>query len=119
VNEKIVKLKSDQILNKNEWKMFKNSRSCFLFKKGFNKRQIEEDEIIKKLSEQLIVDNYNRNPTYTKTIKSPNGYKIQRRCCFKNQHLCKWPINIDRNINEANLSCDSQCNHTAQKKLES
>jgi len=54
-DKKIVKLKSNQILNKNVWKTIKNR----ILKKELDKEQLELD-VLKHLSGQLFAVNYQR-----------------------------------------------------------
>ena len=81
--------------------------------------QSSEYDLLKKLSEELIVNNYDRNPTFNQITKTSTGYTIQRRCCINRQHLCYWSIKINVNTNEATLSCSHDCQHKNPKKNKS
>ena len=112
-NSKItVKLKPNQKLDKNIW-------NC-LPKGTVNRKNIKNEfEIIKNLSEQLIVNNFNRNPTFHRIRKTINGYSIDRHCYTKGKSACYWIININLNNNEATLSCSKNCLHYNPKKIKS
>lgn len=112
-NSKItVKLKPNKKLDKNIW-------NC-LPKGTVNRENIKNEfEIIKNLSEHLIVDNFNRNPTFHRIRKTINGYSIDRHCYTKGKSACYWIININLNKNEATLSCSKNCLHYNPKKIKS
>ena len=88
-------------------------------RKNLTTDQSAEFDLLKKLSEQLIVNNYDRNPTYHRITKTSTGYTIQKVCCINNQNLCYWSIKINVNKNEATLSCTQDCQHKNQKKHKS
>lgn len=107
-----VKLKPNQKLDTNIW-------NC-LPKGTVNRKNIKNEfEIIKNLSEHLIVDNFNRNPTFHRIRKTINGYSIDRHCYTKGKSACYWIININLNNNEATLSCSKNCLHYNPKKIKS
>ena len=84
-------MKKDQILNKNIWKSLtgdKISSRNVILNRDLTVDQSAEYDLLKKLSEQLIINNYDRNPTFHKLTKTSTGYTIQRRCCIKSQFLC-------------------------------
>ncbi len=103
-------------MDKDTWKSFtsenirKNSHLKIILRKTLNQDQIVEFDMVRNLSEKLIIDNYDRNPAFDCIKKTLNGYVIHRRCRLKNKHLCGWNINI--NTNEAILSCSRECEHT-------
>jgi hypothetical protein len=110
-------LKKDQILNKNIWKSFNKGKIC---RKQLNSNeQKNEYEKIKNVSEQLLVDNLNRNTSFDRIIKSLTGYSISRCCYVNNKKACFWKINININKNEATLSSNSNCDHENQRKNKS
>ena len=107
-------------MDKNIWKSFKSEnyvhRNKIIMRKTLKKDQIVEFDLIKNLSEKLIIDNYDRNPTFDYIKKTINGYIINRRCYLKNKRLCGWNINININTNEAILSRSRECEHTNPSK---
>jgi len=112
-------LKKDQILNKNIWKSLtgdKISTNNVILSKNLTLDQSAEYDLLKKLSEQLIINNYDRNPTFHKLTKTSTGYTIQRKCCINYQYLCCWSIKINVNTNEATLSCNHDCQHKNPEK---
>lgn len=88
--EKRINSKSNQTLNKNIWKSFDYCK--IISKKNLNKEQKRENDFIKKLSEQLIMENFSRNPTSHILIKTSTGYRLNKVCSIQNQHLCRWYI---------------------------
>ena len=70
-----------------------------------------EFDLIKNLSEKLIVDNYNRNPAFLFIKKTKIGYSITRICKAKQIVYCNWIIHINIDTNEAILSCNKECEH--------
>ena len=106
------------MLNKNIWMNFEHYG--FLKKKDLNtEEKSEEYDKIKKLSEQLIIDNFNRNSTFLYIAKTCKGYTISRRCCILRKLDCLWYIKININTNEAILTCNKDCHHTNPKKHKS
>jgi len=109
-------------LNKNIWKSLtgdKISSKKTIISKNLTVDQSSEYDLLKKLSEELIANNYNRHPTFSRILKTSTGYTIQRRCCIKSQYLCWWSIKINVNTNEATLSCTQDCQHQNPKKNKS
>ena len=116
-----IKLKPNQFLNKNIWKSFKKenfqkdrdfSRTYGrIIRKTLNKEQTVEYDLIKKLSEKLIIDNYGRNPTFQNMKKTKIGYTITRFCKPKQKVDCRWNIYIKIDTNEAILTCNKECQH--------
>ena len=102
-------MKSNQVLNKNVWKSFK--RNGVLLKKNLNMEQIKEHDKIKKLSELVIMDNFDRNPTFLHIYKTNNGYSVSKQCSFKNKKECNWTFKINIKSNEAIIACDKNCQH--------
>jgi hypothetical protein len=110
-------------LNKNIWKSYKSenisqnsSRALsktngHISRKTLNNDQIVEYDLIKELSKNLIIDNYDRNPTFLKISKTSIGYTITRSCIMKQKFDCRWNININIDTNEAILSCNKECQH--------
>jgi hypothetical protein len=101
-------------LNKNIWNSFKRNHTHSngnIIRKALNRDQNDEYDLIKKLSEKLIVDNYHRNPTFEYITKRKFGYNITRKCRTKRIIYCRWNIDINMNTNEAILSCNKQCQH--------
>ena len=88
-------------------------------RKTLNKDQTIDYELLKKISVELILDNYDRNPTFKSIIKTSTGYTIIRACTIKRKSDCNWNININMNTNEACLSCNKQCEHKNPIKLKS
>jgi hypothetical protein len=115
-------LKKDQILNKNIWKSLTGDKirsNNVIISKNLTVDQSAEYDLLKKLSEQLIINNYDRNPTFNRITKTSIGYRINR-VCPKKKTLCSWNININVNTNEAILSCSNKdCKHNNQRKLKS
>jgi hypothetical protein len=105
------------MLNKNIWKNFEHNG--ILKKKDLNTEEKEEYDKIKKLSEQLIIDNFNRNPTFLYIAKTCNGYTIARICPILRKQDCLWYIKINLNTNKAILTCNKDCHHTNPKKNKS
>ena len=105
------------MLNKNIWKNFEHYG--FLKKKDLNTEEKEEYDKMKKLSEHLFIDNFNRNPTFRSIAKTCNGYTIKRTCFKLRKHDCFWYIKININTNEAILTCNKDCHHTNPKKRKS
>jgi hypothetical protein len=102
-------------MDKNIWESFKDEN--FDGKKGIRRKTLKKDQIIefdliKNLSEKLIIDNFNRNPTFKQIRKTVNGYIISRQCYLKSKFLCGWSINLNIKTNEALLSCGRVCEHT-------
>jgi hypothetical protein len=115
ININISYIKVNQTMDKNIWKSFKDEN--FDSRKGIRRKTLKKDQIIefdliKNLSEKLIIGNFNRNPTFKQIRKTFNGYFIQRRCYLKSKYLCGWSINLNINTNEALLSCGRVCEHT-------
>ena len=109
-----IKLNPNQILNKNIWKSFKIDhifKNGKIIRKILNKEQNDEFDLIKKLSEKLIADNFHRNPTFNHILKTSNGYTIKKSCVIKQKLNCIWKICININTNEAFLSCNKECEH--------
>jgi hypothetical protein len=118
-----INFKFNQFFNKNIWKSFKNENFIRkskkassitygqILRKTLNKEQIVEFDFIKKLSEKFIIDNYNRNPTFQKILKTSIGYTIGRTCSLKSQKFCSWTILINIDTNEVILSCSKECQH--------
>jgi len=101
-------------LNKNVWKSFIGEnidKAGKIFRKTLNNDQIVEYDLIKNLSEKLIIDNYDTNPKFHYIRKSGIGYNIYKFCSLKSKKFCRWIINININTNEAILSCNKQCGH--------
>ncbi len=102
-----IKLNPNQILNKNIWKSFKSNHTHSngkIIRKNLIKDQNDENDLIKKLSEKLIADNFHRNPTFNHILKTSNGYTITRLCKIKHKVDCKWNIYINIDKNECLLS---------------
>jgi hypothetical protein len=99
----------------NTWLSFKINQ-LIQRKNLSNKDQIKEYDMLKKLSEQLLVNNFRRNPTTFKIKKSNWGYSIFKFCSVKNKLECRFNVNININTNEATLSCDKKCLHKMQTK---
>ena len=76
-----------------------------------NKEQIVEYDLIKNLSEKLIIDNYCRNPTFRHITKTKIGYTITRVCKMKQITCTRWNIYINIDTDEAILTCDKECQH--------
>ena len=116
-----IKLKPNQFLNKNVWKSFKSENfqkdrvfsrtNGKIVRKTLNKEQAVEYELIKTLSEKLIIDNYGRNPTFRYITKTKIGYTLTRTCKPKQKFNCRWNIYIKIDTNEANLTCNKECQH--------
>jgi hypothetical protein len=116
-----IKLKPNQSLNKNVWKSYKSENISqqsnralsktygHILRKTLNNDQIVEYDLIKKLSEKFIIDNYDRNPTFRKISKTSIGYTITRSCVMKQKVDCRWKININMDTNEVILSCSKEC----------
>jgi hypothetical protein len=101
-------------LNKNIWKSFKSNHTHSngkIIRKTLNKDQNDENDLIKKLSERLIADNFHRNPTFNYILKTSNGYTITRFCIIKHKVDCTWNIYINIDKNEAILTCNKECEH--------
>ena len=111
-------------MNKNAWKSFKSENFIReskvrassktiseIIRKTLNKEQIVEYDLIKKLSEKLIIDNYGRNPTFQNMKKTKIGYTITRFCKPKQKVDCRWNIYIKIDTNEAILTCNKECQH--------
>ena len=109
-------------MNKNVWKSLKseniNRRNRTIMRKTLNKDQTIDYELLKKISVELILDNYDRNPTFEFIKKSINGYDIYKKCHFKHKKVCRWLININIDTNEAILSCNKECEHKNPIKYE-
>jgi len=126
-------------LNKNIWKSFKKENFWKSFKsenfnnesnrallktngriirKTLNKEQTVEYDLIKKLSEKLIIDNYGRNPTFRYIAKTSIGYTITRTCKPKQIICSSWNIYIKIDTNEAILTCNKECQHKNPIKYE-
>ena len=56
------------------------SKNAIILRKNLNKDQNDEYELLKNISEKLIVDNYHRNPIFQIIIKTSIGYTVTRRC---------------------------------------
>jgi hypothetical protein len=100
-------------LNKNVWKSFTGehiNKKRNILRKNLNKDQIIEYDLLRNLSEKLIMDNYERNPTFRRITKTGAGYSISRTC-YQNKADCNWNINININNNETILSCSKKCDH--------
>ena len=113
-------LNENQKLNKTIWNNFINSFN-FSIKKNHlsDKEEIKELNSIKTISEELLVSNFNRNPTFRKIQKTFNGYVIFKRCKIKRISYCSWKIQININTNEVIISYNKDCQHTKQRKLKS
>ena len=72
-------------------------------KRNLNIEQNIEYDKIKKLSEQVIVDNFKRNPTRQNIFNGPNGFTIVKTCAKQKKKKCNWNIKININTNEANM----------------
>ena len=97
ININISYIKVNQTMDKNIWESFKDEN--FDGKKGIRRKTLKKDQIIefdliKNLSEKLIIDNFNRNPTFKQIRKTVNGYNIIRQCSLKSKYLCIWSINF-------------------------
>jgi hypothetical protein len=99
----------------NIWNSFKINQ-LIQRKNLSDKEQIKEYDMLKKLSEQLLVNNFRRNPTTFKIKKSNYGYSIFKFCYVKSKLECRYNIYININTNEAALSCDNKCLHKTQSK---
>ena len=112
------KLQPNQKLNTNIWSSLNNYNGIVIAQKVLNYEQLVEFDKIKNLTEQLIIDNYNRNPIFNHLKKTSNGYSVYRRCFSQSKHnTCNWYINIDINRNEAIVSLSSNdCTHNIAKK---
>ena len=110
-------------MNKNVWKSFKRENftrqsdtaisksNGKIVGKTLNQEQIVEYDLIKTLSEKLIIDNYGRNPTLRYIAKTKIGYTITKICKIKQKDDCRWNININIDTNEAFLTCNKECQH--------
>ena len=67
--------------------------------------QIKEYDLIQYLSEQLIIDNFNRKTKLLKIKYTSHGYSIDR--ISRKKDNCNWNINIDLNSNEATITCNN------------
>jgi hypothetical protein len=85
-------------------------------RRTLNNDQIIEYDLLKKLSEELIVDNFKRNPTFYFLMKTSSGYTIYSKCSLKQKIICRWAININIDTNEAILSCNEECEHKNPNK---
>ena len=106
-------------MNKNIWKSLtgdKISSKKTIISKNLTVDQSSEYDLLKKLSEELIVNNYDRHPAFKDITKTSTGYTIQKVCCINNQNLCYWSIKINVNTNEATLSCNHDCQHKNPEK---
>jgi hypothetical protein len=108
------KNQAKQTLSKNFWKSLKSNhiyKNGYIIRKTFNKEQNNEYDLIKKLSEKFIVDNYHRNPTFHHISKTSNGYAITKHCEIKQKVNCIWNIYISIDKNEAILTCNKEFEH--------
>jgi hypothetical protein len=55
--------------------------------KTLNKDQIIEYELIRNLSEKLIIEYYDRNTSFELMIKTSIGYTVLRSCCLKKKKI--------------------------------
>jgi len=114
-----IKLKTNQMLSENIWESLTNfhiSKNSQIIKKNLNKKQSKEFDKIKNVSEQLIIENFKRNPTFRQIRKTNFGYSIDRYCFIQGKKECYWVINIKIRNNEATLSCNKDCQHKNPKK---
>jgi hypothetical protein len=101
-------------LNKNVWKSLTSdniNKKRKVLRTTLNIEQNVEFDLIKNLSEKLIVDKYNRNPAFLFIKKTKTGYSITRICREKQTVNCNWIIHINIDTNEAILSCNKECQH--------
>lgn len=114
-----IKLKTNQMLSENVWESLTNfhiSKNSQIIKKNLNKKQSKEFDKIKNVSEQLLIENFKRNPTFRQIRKTNFGYSIDRYCFIQGKKECYWVINIKIRNNEATLSCNKDCQHKNPKK---
>jgi len=113
-SNKVINVKPIHKLNKNVFKSFESnqmSKNAIILRKTLSKDQNVEYDLIKNLSEKLIVNNYKKNPKFIQIRKRIHGYTIYRRCCEKQICYCIWSININIDTNEVILSCNKECQH--------
>ena len=114
-----MKLKlNNQLLNKNVWNSIQTYKGILSVNK-LTQEQVNEYESVKKLSEKLICDNFNRNPTFNQVRKTITGYSVSKCCYVKRKQNCFWTVNININLNEATILYDKECPHKNPKKLKS
>ena len=114
-----IKLKTNQMLSENIWESLTNfhiSKNSQIIKKNLNKKQSKEFDKIKNVSEQLLIENFKRNPTFRQIRKTNFGYSVDRYCFIQGKKECYWVINIKIRNNEATLSCNKDCQHKNPKK---
>ena len=109
-------MNKNQLINKNIWKSFNELNHSVIVRKLLTNEQSIEYEVIKNLSKQLIIDNYNINPTFKSVCKTKIGYSIYRQCLIGNKKVCHWKISIDINTNKVVISCNKHCLHIQKDK---
>jgi len=96
----------NQKLCKNVWKSFKIMKFTDQFKclsrSNLKKNQIKEYDLINYLSEQLIIDNFNRKTKLLRIKYTSHGYSTDRISRKKDNR--SWNINIDLTANEATIT---------------
>jgi hypothetical protein len=101
-------------LDKNIWESLNSNqinKSRKILRTTLDRNQIIEYDLIKDLSEKLILDSYNKNPTFERILKTSYGYNIIRSCHLRTETLCRWNISINIDTNEAILSSNKKCQH--------
>ena len=78
--KKIFKLDDDQPFSLQLWEQISNGKSNKIILKDLSSLENEEILRIKKFSEQLLTNEFNRNTFCSYMKKSSNGYTIYRRC---------------------------------------
>jgi hypothetical protein len=107
--------KLQQNLNKKIWENISNTNN-YIVQKTLNNDQSAEYNLLKNLSDELMIANYKRNPIFNSIRKTCSGYTLYRHCIFQSKHTCTWIIKININTNEAKISCQEECNHEANLK---
>ena len=107
-------------MSKNVWQSFTNQQidknSRILDKKINKLDQKVEHNLLRKLSENLIIENCEINPSFRHIRKISSGYSLNSRCLIKGIYHCAWTINLNIQTNEAFLSYPKKCTHKNQIK---
>lgn len=99
-------------MNRKIWQSFFNNIKS-ISKKDLNKEQIIEFNLIKSISEKLLISNLNRSPTFEHIYKTVDGYSVFRVCQLDN---CFWTVHINIINSLVTITCNKDCQHKNPRK---